>query len=229
AEEALSRSHHSLQLGGAGGGGEGGGAGGAWHRALAAGPPPPRPLRLLHRTLHFHVHDYWAAIRDFSTLHDARPPDPLLFNALGLALAGAGEWRRASEVFERGAALFPRAVQLWLEGGHAFKELGAVQPALHALERAVALEESTVAYHRLASLHQLTGDHRAAMESAQRGLRGNPGDIELNHAVASALHAIGDFPSAVSRHMPTSTCGHAMPMPMPMLIPIPARMGTHCT
>ncbi|CAI5995195.1 unnamed protein product, partial [Closterium sp. NIES-64] len=162
---------------------------------------PTNQEALLHRgTLHFHAHDYWAAIRDFSTLLDARPPDPLLFNALGLALAGAGEWRRAAEVFERGAALFPRAVQLWLEGGRAFKELGAVQPALHALERAVALEESTVAYHRLASLHQLTGDHRAAMESAQRGLRGNPGDIELNHAVASALHALGDFPSALRQY-----------------------------
>ncbi|CAI5500306.1 unnamed protein product [Closterium sp. Naga37s-1] len=162
---------------------------------------PANQEALLHRgTLHFHLHDYWAAIRDFSTLHNARPPDPLLFNALGLALAGAGEWRRAAEVFERGAALFPRAAQLWLEGGRAFKELGAVQPALHALERAVALEESTVAYHRLASLHQLTGDHRAAMESAQRGLRGNPGDIELNHAVASALHAIGDFPSALRQY-----------------------------
>ncbi|CAI7833257.1 unnamed protein product, partial [Closterium sp. NIES-54] len=118
----------------------------------------------------------------------------------GLALAGAGEWRRAAEVFERGAVLFPQAVQLWLEGGRAFKELGAVQPALHALERAVAMEESTVAYHRLASLHQLTGNHRAAMESAQKGLRGNPGDIELNHAVASALHAIGDFPSALRQY-----------------------------
>ncbi|CAI5482614.1 unnamed protein product [Closterium sp. Yama58-4] len=125
---------------------------------------------------------------------------PLIPGTQGLALAGAGEWRRAAEVFERGAALFPSAVQLWLEGGRAFKELGAVHPALHALERAVALEESTVAYHRLASLHQLTGDHRAAMESAQRGLRGNPGDIELNHVVASALHALGHFPAALRQY-----------------------------
>ncbi|GJP51355.1 hypothetical protein CLOM_g10511 [Closterium sp. NIES-68] len=151
-------------------------------------------------SLWFHSQDYWAAIDDFSTLLDTRPPDPLLFNALGLALAGAGEWRRAAEVFARGTALFPRAVQLWVEGGRAFKELGDVARAQDALERAVALEESTVAYHRLASLQHLTGDHRATIECVQRGLRGNPGDIELNHMQASAHHALGDFILALKQY-----------------------------
>ncbi|GJP49962.1 hypothetical protein CLOM_g9119 [Closterium sp. NIES-68] len=151
-------------------------------------------------TIAFHLHFYSMAISDLSKALELRPMDPFLIRAKGIALAGSGQWRNASAVFAEAVKRHPMSANLWTEKGRVHKELGEVDLALAALHKALALEDTLEAYIRLTSLMQLVGRHREVINTARRGLKLSPDDIELNYLEASAHHALGDFEAALVQY-----------------------------
>lgn len=81
--------------------------------------------------------------------------------------------------------------------GHGYAELGKVDSARHAYERAIMQNDSLAeAYIRLAVLHENNGEVEQALSNAQRALALRPEDPDYRYIVGNALLQSGNLAGA---------------------------------
>ncbi|CAI5481744.1 unnamed protein product [Closterium sp. Yama58-4] len=131
--------------------------------------------------LSFNLKDYYAAEKDFQQAIRLDPSQSFVFRGLALAIGGSGRWRESLAVFAEGVRRHPQDADLWHSKGRAHKELGEVEQAIEALQRALQIRKAAIRY-------------------AREGLQLDSGDMELVHALASSLHALGDFAEAMRKY-----------------------------
>ncbi|CAI5496784.1 unnamed protein product [Closterium sp. Naga37s-1] len=150
--------------------------------------------------LSFNLKYYYAAEKDFQQAIQLDPSLPFVFKGLGLAIGGSGRWRESLPVFAEGVRRHPQDADLWHSKGRAHKEVGEVANALEALQRALQIRKAVATYQELVSVSRFVGDYRAAIRYAREGLQLDRGDMELVHAHASSLHALGDLAEAMRKY-----------------------------
>ncbi|CAI5531952.1 unnamed protein product [Closterium sp. Naga37s-1] len=150
--------------------------------------------------LSFNLKYYYAAEKDFQQAILLDPSLPFIYRGLGLAIGGSGRWRDSQAVFAEGVRLHPQDADLWHSKGRAHKEVGEVANAIEALERALQIRKAVATYQELVAVSRFVGDYRAAIRYAREGLKLDSGDMELVHAHASSLHALGDLAEAMRKY-----------------------------
>ncbi|CAI5984429.1 unnamed protein product [Closterium sp. NIES-65] len=150
--------------------------------------------------LSFNLKYYYAAEKDFQQAIQLDPSLPFVFKGLGLAIGGSGRWRESLPVFAEGVRRHPQDADLWHSKGRAHKEVGEVDQAIQALQRALQIRKAVATYQELVSVSRFVGDYRAAIRYAREGLELDGGDMELVHAHASSLHALGDLAEAMRKY-----------------------------
>ncbi|GJP32684.1 hypothetical protein CLOM_g17285 [Closterium sp. NIES-68] len=150
--------------------------------------------------LSFNLKYFLAAEKDFQQAIHLDPSLPFVFRGLGLAIGGSGRWRESLAVFAEGVRRHPQDADLWHTKGRAHKEVGDVEQAIQALLRALQIRKSVATYQELVAVSRFLGDYRAAVRYAREGLELDGGDVELAHALASSLHALGDHSQAMLKY-----------------------------
>ncbi|CAI5526188.1 unnamed protein product [Closterium sp. Naga37s-1] len=150
--------------------------------------------------LSFNLKDYHAAEKDFQEAIHLDPSQSFVFRGLALAIGDSGRWRESLAVFAEGVRRHPQDADLWHSKGRAHKEVGEVDQAIEALQRALQIRKAVATYQELVAVSRLVGDYRAAIRYAREGLQLDRGDMELAHAHASSLHALGDLAEAMRKY-----------------------------
>jgi tetratricopeptide (TPR) repeat protein len=118
--------------------------------------------------------DFEMAERTLSTLQPASGDEQTIaaaqaaWNNLGFALIGDRKHAQAVALFERRVATNPDSVSAHLGLGRAHLESGAVDAAIAALEKALALDARAAAHYRLGIAYQAKGDKAKAVAALQK-------------------------------------------------------------
>jgi tetratricopeptide (TPR) repeat protein len=127
-----------------------------------------------------------------SDLKEARalaPRDPVILNALGRCLTGAGRYMDAIEACEAALAEDPAFAMAYYNKGAAHEQMGDLKAASSAYRNAVRLDPNMAdALARLAGLEARRGQHADARALADRALALTP-----KHAIAEFAHIVSDL------------------------------------
>ncbi|MBS0393914.1 MAG: aspartyl/asparaginyl beta-hydroxylase domain-containing protein [Proteobacteria bacterium] len=118
----------------------------------------------------------------------AAPDDAQVLNALARRELVAGNAGAARQLLARAVAADPRQAEIWLNLAAALRGLGQRAEEMAALERALALEpRHTRALLQKGSLHELTGELRAAAAAYREALRTIPPGVAVPPAMRPAI------------------------------------------
>lgn len=120
-------------------------------------------------------------------------------NALGIALADAGEPAKALEIFARVRELDPTNVDAFQNAGIAWLKLGRTDEARQSLETAVTLGNRRVrAWNALGVAWMQLQNPTKAIEAWERCVALNPEQYDALYNLGRAAGSVGDWPRARS-------------------------------
>ena len=129
------------------------------------------------------------ACADLEQARALAPRDPVILNALGRCLSGAGRHYEAIGACEEALAEDPNFAMAYYNKGLAHEQLGELAPATLAYRTALQVDPNIVdAQARLAGLLSRRGQHAEARQFADRALTLNP-----KHAIAEFAHIVSDL------------------------------------
>jgi CRISPR-associated protein Csy1 len=169
---------------------------------LAAPSPAPADRRLallLRAEAHQGLRNPGAAVADLRGAIALEPRDPKPHNALGIALADAGDGGSAIAAFRRAVELDPGYARAWNNLGNALRDVGRAGEALAAFQRAVAVDpDYALAWTNLAAIAREQGDDTAAEQAFRRALAAKPDQRSALTGLAAVLRTRGDVDQAAS-------------------------------
>jgi tetratricopeptide (TPR) repeat protein len=137
--------------------------------------------------------DYSLAVHELRAASAAAPDEAMIAVALSDALAKAGEPKAAAAVIRAAQRRWPDEPEVWLGAGTLFGDLGQLDVARAAYERAVALDDRNEnGYLGLASTWIALRAPKKAEAAWVRLLDKVPDSIEGNYRLAVHLQARGD-------------------------------------
>ena len=169
---------------------------------LGAPSPAPADRRLallLRAEAHQGLRNPAAAVADLRGAIALEPRDPKPHNALGIALADAGDGGGAIAAFRRAVELDPGYARAWNNLGNALRDGGRAGEALAAFQRAVAVDpDYALAWTNLAAIAREQGDDPAAEQAFRRALAAKPDQRSALTGLAAVLRTRGDVDEAAS-------------------------------
>ena len=143
--------------------------------------------------------DFAAAVSGYRELVAMGIRTALLFQNLGVAHYGLGEWRESAEALESAVALGADTVELWLNLGHVYAKLGASHAALDAYAKAVArAPENASAHAELGLARHRARDLAGAQESYRKALALSPDDAGIWNNLGAAAQESGNPDAAIA-------------------------------
>lgn len=129
------------------------------------------------------------ACADLEQARALTPHDPVILNALGRCLTGAGRHIDAIAVCEAALAEDPAFAMAYYNKGAAHEQMGELKAAAAAYRNALQLDPAIAdALARLAGLEARRGLHAEARQLADRALALSP-----KHAIAEFAHIVSDL------------------------------------
>ena len=145
----------------------------------------------------FNLRAYWHevagrfadACADLEQARVLTPRDPLILNALGRCLTGAGRHYQAIAACEAALAENPNFAMAFYNKGCAHEQVGELAQAAVAYRNAIQIDPAIAdALARLAGLQSRRREHAEARALADRALALNP-----KHALAEFAHIVSDL------------------------------------
>lgn len=145
----------------------------------------------------FNLRAYWhetagrfeEACRDLEKARGLTPHDPVILNALGRCLSGAGRHYDAIAACEAALVENPNFAVAYYNKGLAHEQLAELAAASLAYRNAIRLDPKIAdALARVAGLTARRGQHTEARELAERALSLSP-----KHAIAQFAHIVSDL------------------------------------
>jgi tetratricopeptide (TPR) repeat protein len=145
----------------------------------------------------FNLRAYWHetaglfddACADLEMARELTPRDPVILNALGRCLTGAGRHYQAIAACEAALAENPNFAMAHYNKGCAHEQLGELAAADLAYRNALRIDSTVAdALARLAGLVARRGRHAEARDLAERALSLTP-----KHAIAQLAHIVSDL------------------------------------
>jgi len=132
---------------------------------------------------------FTEACADLEQARALTPRDPVVLNALGRCLTGAGRHVDAIEACEAALAEDPNLAMAYYNKGIAQEQMGELKAASAAYRNALQLDPKIAdALARLAGLEARRGLHAEARQLADRALALSP-----KHAIAEFAHIVSDL------------------------------------
>jgi cellulose synthase operon protein C len=145
--------------------------------------------------------DYSLAVHELRAAAAAAPDEAMIAVALSDALAKAGESEAAAAVIRAAERRWPDEPEVWLGAGALFQDLGRLDVARQAWERAVALDDRDEhGYLGLASTWIALREPKKAEAAWVALLKKVPDSVDGNYRLAVHLQARGDDRRAM-RHL----------------------------
>jgi tetratricopeptide (TPR) repeat protein len=122
-----------------------------------------------------------------------------VLQALGVALAQAGNMERAAQMFERMTNENPNNAAAWNNYAWALHQCSMpdLNEALKAVERALAIAPDNPNYRETrGQVYVARGEWKAAVADLEFALNAMPDSVKIHRALATAYTALGDEPLA---------------------------------
>ena len=123
---------------------------------------------------------------------------PALYNILGLARAGLGQYDAAIKCYQRALDLNPVYVEAYTNIGVALKHKGDLDGAIDSYKQALAIKPDEAGIYRNIATAQLEkGAFEAAIEALQTALRIVPDFMAVHSVLCEAFLGKGDWDAAI--------------------------------
>jgi tetratricopeptide (TPR) repeat protein len=141
--------------------------------------------------IYSHTMRWEQAEQAYRRVIDRNPAFPGVWNNLGNNALRQARYREALAYYERELARQPAAVP-WSSVGRVYRELGIVDSAIYAFERAIDRDSAYVpAYLAYAGLLEDEGAYAQALTLAQDAYRLAPNSVEAQYRLGSLLSKVG--------------------------------------
>ena len=140
------------------------------------------------------VQDYKAVVYGCEKLINKFPNNPFLFNLLGLALHGSGNYLIAIDRYKKALDLDKNFLPAMNNLANSYKSIGNFEEAEFFYKKAIDIKPDYFqAINNYANLKALVFDYTSAIEFYKKALKIQEKDITILFSLANAYHAVGDL------------------------------------
>tara|TARA_B100001173_G_scaffold142360_1_gene123572 strand:- start:2228 stop:3772 length:1545 start_codon:yes stop_codon:yes gene_type:complete len=138
--------------------------------------------------------DFKTAIYRCEKLTNKFPTNPFLFNLLGLALHGNGNYLIAIDKFKRASDLDPNFLPAKNNLANSYKAIGNFEKAEFFYKNVLEIKPDYIqALNNYANFKTLIYEYSSAIELYEKALVIKENDLTILFSLANAYHAIGDI------------------------------------